>query len=120
MGESDAATAATSPEARLARGLNVVAAGALAIFCLMALGMIFEPMSPDRTDHGEGRGWGIVIFVLCVPFVGLFWLAAEAFRRHAPWRWIAQCAALSPVWLWVIADVLEALVRLLVAIVRLR
>ena len=112
MGESHTVPATMSSEARLARGLNMFAAGALAIVCLLALGMVFEPMSPNRTDHGEGRGWGIVIFVLCVPFVGLFLLAAEGFRRHARWRWIAQLAALSPVWLSVILDLIEALSRL--------
>ncbi len=112
IGQSATAPGAMSPEARLARGLNLFAAGALAILCLLALGMVFEPMPPDPPNHGESRGWGIVIFVFTVPFIVLFWLAAEGFRRHARWRWIAQLAALSPLWLSAILEVIEAIGRL--------
>ena len=74
MSDGTAVPDAMSPEARIARALNLLAAG--------------------------------------LPCVGLFGLAAEGFRRHARWRWLAQLAALSPLWLSAIAELLQALGRL--------
>jgi hypothetical protein len=110
-GESPAVPAAIPPDTRLARRLNLFAAGALGVLCVVALGIALKPMPPNPSDYGEGRGWGIVIVVVTLPFIALFWLAAEGFRRHARWRWIAQLAALSPLWLSAIVELVEALGR---------
>jgi hypothetical protein len=112
MSDGTAVPDAMSPEARIARALNLLAAGVLAILCLVAVAVVLEPMPPHPADYGEGRGWGIVMLAVGLPFVGLFWLAAEGFRRHARWRWLAQLAALSPLWLSAIAELLQALGRL--------